>query len=139
MKQNITAHGHANVLSTHSTTIEITKETELTSAGDCIIAIGASASCADLNIELRKAIQEGKKIKVTLKVGETEDVVTGFGNPELTLKHTHDIVIRKSDFKCSRTLMINSDKAACDLKPELIEKLKKPTSKLNFTIEVLNL
>jgi len=34
-------------------------------------------------------------------------------------------------------LMINADKAAADLKPELIERLKKPTSKLNFTIEVV--
>jgi hypothetical protein len=137
MKQNITAHGHANVLATHSTTIEITKETELTPAGDCIIAVGASSVCSDLNIEIRKAITEGKRIKVTLKAGEVEDVVTGFGSPELTLKHEEAIVIRKSDFKCSRTLMINADKAACDLKRELIEKLKKPTTKLNFTIEVL--
>ena len=56
MKQNITAHGHQNILSTYSTTIEITKESELTAAGDCIIAVGASAACSDLNIELRKRL-----------------------------------------------------------------------------------
>jgi hypothetical protein len=138
MKQNITAQGHENILATHPTTIEITKESELTLSGDCIIAVGASSACADLNIDIRNGIHEGKRIKVSLKAGEVEDVVYGVGNSELTLKHTQDIVIRKSDFKCSRTLMINADKAACDLKPELIERLKKPTTKLNFTIEVLD-
>ena len=138
MKQNITAQGHENVLAIHPTTIELTKESDLTLAGDCIIAVGASASCADLNIDIRNAIQSGKRIKVSLKAGEVEDVVYGVGSPELTLKHTQDIVIRKSEFMCSRTLMINADKAACDLKPELIEKLKKPTTKLNFTIEILD-
>jgi hypothetical protein len=34
------------------------------------------------------------------------------------------MVSRKSDFKCSRTLMINADKAAIDLKTELINDLK---------------
>jgi len=138
MKQNITACGHPNVLSTHTTTIEITKHSELTTTGDCIIGVNASHACVELNPEIKTAIKSGKKIKVTLKIGDMEDVVTGYGAPELTLTHANDIVIRKSTFSCSRTLMINADKAACDLKPELIERLKKPTTKLNFTIEVLD-
>ena len=137
MKQNITAHGHEKVLGTHPTTIEITKESELSETGDCIIGVSSSHACADLNSEIKTAIQSGQKIQVKLKVGEIEEIVTGHGSSELTLSHAHDIVIRKSEFKCPRTLMINADKAACDLKPELIEKLKKRTSKLNFTIEVL--
>jgi len=136
MKQNITAHGHEKVLGTHPTTIEITKEAELTEAGNCIIGVSASHACVDLNPEIKTAIQSGKKIKVTLKIGDLEDTVTGYGAPELTLTHANDIVIRTSEFTCSRTLMINADKAAADLKPELIERLKKPTSKLNFTIDI---
>ena len=138
MKQNITAHGHEKVLGTHSTTIEITKDAELSEAGDCIIGVSASHACADLNPEIKGAIKSGKKIQVKLKVGEVEDVVIGCGSPELTLSHAHDIVIRKSDFKCSRTIIINADKAACDLKKELIEKLKNGASELNFTIAVLD-
>ena len=34
-----------------------------------------------------------------------------------------DIVIRKSDFICCRTLMIHADKAACDLDRDLINDL----------------
>lgn len=138
MKQNITAQGHSNVLSTHQTTIEITKHTDLTESGDCIIGVRANAACADLNQELKTAIQACNKIKITLTIGDISDTVTGYGSPDLTLTHENDIVLRTSDFKCSRTLMINADKAAADLKPELIEKLKNPATKLNFTIEVLD-
>jgi len=138
MKQTITATGHENVLAEHGTTIEITKHPDLTVMGDCIIGVKASHGCADLNPELKDLIQSGKKIQVTLKVGEIEDVVIGEGHALLTLTHPDDIVIRKSDFKCQRTLMINADKAACDLKKELVDALEKPETKLEFIIEVVD-
>ena len=37
----IHCHGHTNVLGRHKSTFEITKETELSKNGDCIIAVGA--------------------------------------------------------------------------------------------------
>jgi hypothetical protein len=126
------------VLAEHGTTIEITKHPDLTVMGDCIIGVKASHGCADLNPELKDLIQSGKKIQVTLKVGEIEDVVIGEGHALLTLTHPDDIVIRKSDFKCQRTLMINADKAACDLKKELVDALEKPETKLEFIIEVVD-
>ncbi|MFH1450817.1 MAG: DUF371 domain-containing protein [archaeon] len=137
MKQVITAHGHENVLGEHSTTIEITKHADLSVMGDCIIGVKASHGCADLNPELKDLIQSGKKVKVTLKAGGVQDAVTGIGSKFLTLSHPDDIVIRKSDFTCSRTLMIKADKAACDLKEELIKKLEDPKTKLEFIIETL--
>ena len=48
----------------------------------------------------------------------------GYGQPDLTLKHPTDMVCRKSNYRCSRTLMVKADKAACDLKKELIDDLK---------------
>jgi len=133
---NITAKGHENVTGKHEKTIEITKEPTLTKQGDCIIGVSATKACVDLPISLKQKIQTGAKIKVTLKCGLVTDTVTGYGDPELSLTHTKDIVLRKSIFKCSRTLMIKADKACSDLKPELIKKLQKPSSKLNFRIEV---
>ena len=52
------------------------------------------------------------------------DEITGFGHEDLELSHPTDIVIRKSDYTCSRTLMINADKAARDLDLDLVEDLK---------------
>ena len=64
------------------------------------------------------------------------DEIKGYGHPELTLDHPTDIVCRKSEFKCSRTLMIKADKAAIDLKKELIEDLKKGKDlKIEITVE----
>ena len=52
------------------------------------------------------------------------DEIVGFGHENLTLTHPTDIVCRKSDYTCSRTLMINANKAARDLDLNLIEDLK---------------
>jgi hypothetical protein len=54
----------------------------------------------------------------------------------MTFDHGSDIVIRKSDFVCSRTLLVRSDKAACDIEREMVELLKDPQTELVFIIEV---
>ncbi|MEM7819116.1 MAG: DUF371 domain-containing protein, partial [Candidatus Aenigmatarchaeota archaeon] len=54
----------------------------------------------------------------------------------LKLSHAEDIVVRKSDFIDNRTLAILANKAACDLKRELVEKLKNPETEIKITIEV---
>ena len=136
MRENITASGHENVLSTHPTTIEITTEPELTTQGNCIIGVRASKGCAGLPGELKKKLKSDTKFTITLKVGDIEDKVTGYGSPDLLLTHEHDIVLRKSDYIDKRTLMIRADKASIDLKQELVKKLKNPTQKLNFTITI---
>ena len=46
------------------------------------------------------------------------------------------MIIRKSDYTCPRTLMINANKAAKDLSRELIEELKVKERKLKVTIYV---
>ena len=64
----IYAFGHENLLCTHNTTIELTKDNHLTKKGDCILGIRASKACTDLNEKLKKLINQGKKIKVTIEV-----------------------------------------------------------------------
>jgi hypothetical protein len=117
--------GHPNVTSRHKTTFEFTKDHEIGKTADCIIGVESPVSMDNIPEEMIRAIQEEKTI-ITLKL-ETEnavDEIRGYGHPELTLDHPTDIVSRKSDFKCSRTLMINADKAACDINKKLINDLK---------------
>jgi len=52
----------------------------------------------------------------------------------LILTHPTDMVIRKSDYICNRTLAIRADKSANDLPRELVEKLKNPRQKVNITL-----
>ena len=71
-----------------------------------------------------KIANKNTKITVILDTENGHDEIVGFGHEDLTLTHPTDIVCRTSDYVCSRTLMINADKAARDLDLDLIEDLK---------------
>jgi hypothetical protein len=119
------AKGHKNVTSAHKSTFEVTMDKEIGIKADCIIGVSSEAKLENFPLELREAIKnENTSIKVQLETENGFDVIKGYGHPQLTLDHPTDMVCRKSEFKCSRTLMIKSDKAACDLKRELINDLR---------------
>ncbi|MBE6497167.1 MAG: DUF371 domain-containing protein [Methanobrevibacter sp.] len=121
----IIAKGHKNVTSRHKSTFEITKDPELTLSGDCIVGVDMDRTMLDFPDEFKEMIADSStKITVDLKTENGHDEITGFGHEDLTLTHPTDIVIRKSDFTCSRTLMIKADKAARDLDEKLIDDLK---------------
>ncbi|MFW9987484.1 MAG: DUF371 domain-containing protein, partial [Candidatus Odinarchaeota archaeon] len=108
--ETISAYGHKNILCTHSTTIEITKEKNLTKKGNCIIGINASKACFDLDPILKKNIKKGNKIKIILKLGNLQDSFYGLGNKNLRLLDKKDMVFRKSRFICDRTVLIDCTK-----------------------------
>ena len=117
--------GHPNISSKHKTTLEFTKDHDIGKTADCIIGVRSQVSMDDIPDEISNAIKEDNKlITLRLETENTVDEIKGYGHHELTLDHSTDMVSRKSDFKCSRTLMINADKAAFDLKEELVNDLK---------------
>jgi len=123
--ETIRAKGHANILSTHRNTLEFTAEERLTRRGDCIIAVSADKTMADLSDEFKAALRRPDAIlNLTIECNGVSDRVTAHGHPQLSLTHPTDFVIRKSDFICPRTLAVNADKAACDLSRRLVEELK---------------
>ena len=125
MEFTIKAKGHPNVKSEHKSTFEITKDPELTPRGDCIIGVDIDKSMSEFPQEFKDKIRnENTKIIVQLKTENGFDEIIGYGHKDLTLTHQADIVCRKSDYTCSRTLMINSNKASCDLDRNLINDLK---------------
>jgi hypothetical protein len=136
MEYSFTVNGHPNVTSMHRTTFEITKDKEIGLTADCIIGVSSKVSMEDIPTEILNAIRKSStKVTVMLETENSQDEIHGFGHPELTLNHPTDMVSRKSDFKCSRTLMIKADKAACDLDKQLIKDLKQ-SKDLNVTIIV---
>ncbi len=128
----IKAYGHENILCTHETTIEITKEKNLTRKGNCILGINASKACNDLNKNLKQCIRKGKKIKVAIQSENYIDSFIGFGDKNLTLTHKNDIVFRKSDYISNRTVLINCSKSSKDLSRKLINEIR--SSKKEFYI-----
>ena len=136
MRFKIQAKGHYNITSKHKSTFEITKDPELTLAGDCIIGVAIDKDMNDFSDDFKKRIaNEDAKITIKLKTKNSSDEIIGHGHPNLTLNHPTDIVCRKSNYICSRTLMINSNKASCDLNSDLIADLKKGST-LDFEIYV---
>ena len=122
MRYQFHAYGHPNILATHKTTLEFTKESELSLKGDCIVGVKADF---DLD-EIKKIIDKSKNKKIKILI-ETEDKkINEIIEAELNQNFSDDneIVIRKTDFASQRTLAIRSNKAAFELKMELIDYLK---------------
>ena len=117
----ITGKGHANITARHRTTIAFTRDKEITKNGDCFVAC-----CAGYKVSkaFLKKLRESKKATITISCGGVSDKVTAKGHPQLTLSDKTDLVIRKSDYVCGRTLAIHADKAAISLKRDLIKQLQ---------------
>ena len=129
------ATGHQEILSTHPTTIEITKDTHLSARGDCIVGVNCSIGPSDIADELKSELRNpGSVVRVSLEVGEFRFVVRGHGDARLTFSHPTDFVIRKSGFLSDRTLMIGADKAACDLPRKMVQLLRNPKQTMNVEI-----
>jgi len=133
----VTARGHPNILSTHNTTLEITKDADVTKNGDCIIAVGADKGCADLKTDLKDALKVSKKVEITISAGGKSDVVEAYGSPALNPIDENDIVIRKSDYIDERTLAILANKAASDLKKDLVQQLKKEKNEVKVSFKIV--
>ena len=137
MKIEIPFNGHKNILSLHKKTIEITKDNELTVNGDCIVGVNSTLACMDLPEKFKKKIQNpGTVIAFTIVADEHSFSIRGKGSDKLTLKHTTDIVLRKSAFTCSRTIAINCNKASDDIPRMMVKKLQNPKTSGKLIIEI---
>ena len=137
VKEVFFGYGHENMQATHKTTLEFTKDTRLSKRGDCIVAVAAEKALADLTSEFKENLRKPNvKLTITIEADGITEQVHAQGSPRLILTHPTDMVIRKSDYVCSRTLGVHADKAACDLSRELVEKLDDPKQKVKITLAV---
>jgi hypothetical protein len=133
----IHATGHENVLSSNKTTFEITKDTHLTKRGDCIIAVNANKAATELSQEFKNTLRnENAKLTITIEADSEKEIVKASGSPQLILTHLTDLVVRKSDYVCNRTLAIHADKAAQDFPKTLVKKLQNPKQVVIITLAV---
>jgi len=145
MKYSISfkARGHPNIRSRHRTTLMTTMENSLTSKGDCIVAVSAEMGLAQLSPEIKEAARNPEtRIIFTLKTGKHKFVTTGAGHAGLIYSDPSDMVARKSNYVCGRTLMVRADKAAIDLPIELVKSLQdldtEITIKITYEIQNIN-
>ena len=137
MRFEISFHGHENVRSLHPKSIEITTDSDLTVNGDCIVGVKASSGCLGIPDEMKTMLQKPQsEVTCTILVGDLSYKITGRGSEKLTLKNPNDIVIRKSNFTCPRTLSIGCDTASDSIPRHMIKALQNPDTKGIFRIEV---
>ena len=129
--------GHRNIRCLHNNTIEITKAVSLSTRGDCIAGVSASKACNDFDKEFKARFSEsGRRVNLEIKVDEQIFRMHGFTDQRLTLSHEHDIVIRRSNYVCPRTLCVLCNKASFDIPREVVLKLQNPATAAELKIIV---
>ncbi len=137
MRFQIKFSGHKNIRSLHPKTIEITKDTHLTPRGDCIIGVNATCACKDIPSTLKKKLKDpNSTIKFSIDVNDYSFKFSGKGHKNLLLTNSDDIVIRKSNFICPRTLAVSCNKASDSIPRKIIKLLQDPKAKGVLTIVV---
>ena len=127
------AYGHPNILGTHKTTLEFTKDSELSVKGDCIAGVKADFELGKLQDFIKKS--DNKKITITIETADKtikENIIAEL-NPNFN--DDNELVIRKTDFISERTLATKADKAAFELNKDLMSFLKEKKNKVSVIIE----
>lgn len=142
--------GHKNITAKHRTTLEFTKDKDITLNGDCIVGVMADFSLPLLKNFIREKIdnrqnnyndKKAKKenpinripIKIIIKTNKLKEEINGFLNTGFN--DANEIVIRKSDFFSKRTLAVGADKGASELRKSIREAMKKPESEIKVIFE----
>ncbi len=137
MRFEISFRGHKNVRSLHPKSIEITTQSELTVNGDCIVGVSASCGCLGIPDEMKTMLKKPQsEVTCTILVEDFSFKVKGKGSEKLSLTNPHDIVIRKSNFTCPRTLSIGCDTASDSIPRQIVDALQNPDTVGIFRIEI---
>ena len=137
MQYKFKAYGHPNITAKHKTTLEFTKDKNLSLRGDCIIGVNADFSL----IQLKKFIKSLKNNKIEIIIGLKDKVnnkiikeeIIAEINPEFN--SDREMVIRKSDFRDERTFGVRADKGAWELRREFAEILKNSSQEISIEIK----
>ena len=131
MEYKFSCYGHRNLLGTHKTTLEFTKDAELTSNGNCIIGVRA-----DFELSQIKKLLGFENIRIRLEADGVSDEIIAKVNP--AFNDDEEIVIRLGEYDSSRTLGVRADKASIHLNRELVEKMADSRQKMIVEIEGFN-
>lgn len=121
------AYGHKNIRAAHQTTLEFTKDSSLTPAGDCIVGVRATFEISKL-----KQFFSKEKIKITLRAGSVKEAIVAV--PNLTYTSNQEMVIRTTGFQSARTFAVYATKSASGLSKELRALLCRPDTVITVTI-----
>ena len=135
MSYKFYAYGHPNILATHKTTLEFTKDKEVSLKGDCMVGVKADFELSKIKNFIKNL--NNKEILMTIKTisnkKNIQETITAEVNSHFN--SNKEFVIRKTNFISERTFAIRSNKAAFDLNRGLIRFLKEKKNKIKVVIE----
>lgn len=120
----------------HKTTLEFTKDEELSLNGDCIVGVKADFSLPQLK-NFIKSLKGNNKVTIRIEtINEEHNKAIENINAEINPSFNSDkeIVIRKTCFISERTFAIKADKAAFELNKGLIRFLSVNRGNILVTI-----
>src|SRR2546426_9513456 len=118
------AFGHPRILSTHPTTIEITRSQNLTIRGDCVIGVKSSHGLGDFPDEMKRLLSnDSGRGRLEMRVRDQVVSIEGRGAKGLTFMDLNETVVGRGGFESERTLMVYSGKAALDIPRQMRELL----------------
>ena len=135
MQYKFNAYGHPNILGMHKTTLEFTKDNELSLNGDCIVGVNADFELKEIKNFIENS--NNKKISITIKTISKNKKINDIILAELNLNFSgnKELVIRKTDFVSERTFATKANKVCFDLNKDLIKFLKEKKNKVSIIIE----
>ena len=132
----VRAEGHEHVAAEHGSTFEVTSDDWLTPAGDCILAVEADTTPADVPRSFVAACRSREAtITAEFAAADATETVTGSGHPDLTFEGDRSMVGRTSDYVDERTVMVEADRAAADFDRRLVTALERGAP-LTMTLRV---
>ncbi|MCY1153638.1 MAG: hypothetical protein MOP50_118, partial [Nitrososphaera sp.] len=103
--------------------------------GDCIIGVKANKACADLDESFKHRLKSNSAVvRIEIMVGDKSLLITGRGDERLSMLNAHEIVIRRTNFVCPRTMSVLCNKASSDVPRILVKMLQDQETKGIFRI-----
>ena len=129
------SNGHPNIKATHKTTLEFTRENDVSLKGNCIIGVNADFELTKLKKFIKKSDSKNIiiNLEATLKKKKIQENIVAELNSDFN--SDKEIVIRKTDFISDRTFAIKSNKAAFNLRRDLIGYLSNKKNKIRVTVK----
>jgi hypothetical protein len=136
--ESFTAMGHPNMQSCHKTTLEFTREANVTLRGDCIAGVRATLAPASFKPETKALLRSHRSFLVEIRAGGLVENIRGKGHPDLALDDEHEMVFRKSQFVSGRTVLVSCDKASADIDARVRQALQQDGIEISVSLYLLD-
>jgi hypothetical protein len=135
LKVDFRAWGHPLISAVNRHKITITKDDKV--RDDSVIAIRSEIAAADLPDGFREALEERKRISLTLRTAGVEERVDAFGSFKMDPTDKENIVLTKADYIDPAVIGVRSNKAAADLLRDLVALLQDDDQEIELELRVM--